>query len=44
MYLYDEMDMCPTKSYNTNSDDHERRGQLGMPFVMVEQCFASRQS
>ena len=30
MYLYDEiviMDMCPTKRYNINSDDHERRGQ-----------------
>ena len=30
MYLYDViviMDMCPTKRYNTNSDDHERRGQ-----------------
>ena len=30
MYLYDVIviiDMCPTKRYNTNSDDHERRGQ-----------------
>ena len=27
MHLYDEMDMCPTKRYNINSDDHERRGQ-----------------
>ena len=30
MYLYDEIvkrDIWPTKRYNTNSDDHERRGQ-----------------
>ena len=30
MYLYDVIviiDMCPTKRYNINSDDHERRGQ-----------------
>ena len=33
MYLYDEiviMDMCPTKRYNINSDDHERRGQKNL--------------